>query len=667
MVVLEFEDELAKIGATLSQAVAQTLEREQFIVSSTDDGYRVLGGSQFACDIGSARLLHELGFRYWSPQISHVPALSTLPEIKMEGEVVWRARLFQAYGHDRRENVVDGAGRKLQFDLDRWYKLTGMHSKYEPVGHAWRNIKLRLSRIGRCPDGLFDGDTLNLEHPLAVDLVVEDRVALLREQRAGDPDAYMVSIEASDGDQNSSDKFFAWANAVAQGCKAEIPDMWCGCYAYAGHRNPPSFAVADNLHVQVTTGFSTGDYADYDGLIAAWQKVCGRVGLREYVDVQSWFHSYPGQAQAVSPTYWNNTLSRRNESGINIWAAETTGNWICNLYGTQCLVELLLTGECDPERVADELRDQVFGGNQAARDLYTYWATKPALNPFLFRTSYDYVSEIDSDDLRDAVMLAWDRYNVGEDTSTYGSDEYVDLLEKTATIMPRDTVHSYAMQRRIANNAIINRYPDLWMFADPLPGWYFAGTEFTDEEFQSEHEQLREMTDVPESPSEFRLMPTGEPFAVAPYFVARKPALVHVIGPLNLHLGEQVVAYDEGCHRVTLQPGVRLEYCRGEGSAAIDVHPERGTDLGAIAGGHAWFWANNETVKVDGNPRFTVNVPARYDCTPATRDKGLAYTTVPGVQGNIVQVNGPNLRGVVSIWSDPPLIQLRRDVFVMPK
>ena len=675
-----YEDELNRVSeaADLEVSVDPSLDRHAFAINTVNTTFLVRGGSEYACDVACARLLREQGFRYWSPQIDSIPI--ALRPVTLEGEIVWRSRLFLQYGHWRIQPLAE-EGNRLKEAYERWAKLVGVWENRAPTGHSWGSIRDRLEARGELPDGLFfeDTDQLNIYHPEAVSAVVADRVRLLLSLRANEPDAghYMVSIEAADGQDigpdgvpYTPDQYFGWANEVAKGVREAIPDAWVSSYAYSNHRVPPSFQLEPNLHVEVTTAFSMGGYESYDALIAAWIERASsaeQIGERSFPSVHEWTWGYPGAARACSGISWRETLPKRHALGLRTWNGQTNGNWMVQLYGTQCLIEWLLTGECDEDRILTELTDQVFGSSPEARELFSYWATMPATNAFMWANSYELVARIDSDDLRDAVMMAYDHWQWVQRGSVLGDDEFVTLLEKSANIAATDAYHSYAEQRRLGNGLIKKDWPELWMFALPPPKWLSGEKGFSDEEFRQELVDLRSQTQIPEYSETLELFHTGEPFASAPYLQSRHPTELHIVGPVTLHLDDAVVSFGPGQHAHPIAGKTKVEYCRGQGSAAIRIHPEDGVFMEQIQGGNAWIWAETSTLRADGNPRFTLLTPKRYDCTLHTRKPGFPYTEIVDASAGVITVSGPNLRGVVSVWSDPPFIQLRRDVFVMPE
>ena len=684
-----YEAELHRVSeaADLEVTVDSSLDRHAFAINTVNTTFLVRGGSQYACDVACARLLREQGFRYWSPQLDHVPI--ALRPVTLDGEIVWRSRLFLQYGHWRIQPLAE-EGNKLKNDYEAWAKKVGVWENRAPTGHSWGSIRDRLEARGELPDELFVGDTdqLNIYHPEAVSAVVADRVRLLLSLRANEPDAghYMVSIEAADGQDIGPDgvpytpeQYFTWANEVSKGVREAIPDAWCSSYAYSNHRIPPPepFKLKPNLHVEVTTAFSTGGYESYEELIAAWIErahSAEQIGLREFPSVHEWTWGYPGAARACSGVTWRETLPKRHSNGQRVWNGQTNGNWMVQLYGTQCLVEWLLTGTCDEDRILTELTDQVFDSSPEARELYEYWATMPATNAFMWHQSYELLDQIPTSDLlpstrdlRDAVMMAYDHWQWTQRGSVLGDDEYIELMEKSANIMESDAYHSYAEQRRLANGLIKKDFPELWMFALPPPQWLKGENGFSDEEFRKELVDLRSQTQIPEYSETLELFHTGESFAAAPYLQSRHPVELHIVGPVTLHLDDAVVSFGPGQHAHPIAGKTKVEYCRGQGSAAIRIHPEDGVFMEQIQGGNAWIWAETSTLRADGNPRFTLLTPKRYDCTIHTRKPGMPYTEIVDAQPGVVVVSGPNLRGVVSVWSDPPYLQLRRDVFVMPE
>lgn len=667
----DFLEELQAIqpDAVFLETVDDQMPRREFEVTGTGpDIVTIRAGSRAAVRSAKVRLLHDLGYRFYAPRHIHRPPSVDVSEVSFVGEKAWDSRVFLAYGFSkfhREYHGLDGPGA-------RWRTLNGLTDPLHPVGHAWRNMRSRIEASSDSPEGLFEGDTLQIDHPRAVDRIVVDRLALLAENRERNPDHFMVSIEAADSDTTPSDEYYRWANLVADGIREAEPDAWVSTYAYAGHRAPPEFVLRSNVFVQVALGFSTAGRSSYDELIADWGDVAAHVGLRDYVDVLAWTHGHPGSDRVGR---FSEEMERRANHG-SVFAAETSGSWMVNLWLHQVMTQTLLKGSCDSEEVLIEMVENLFEGDPEIAALYRYWATGPRRNDFLWARSFRHLerAEVRNQnwaDLRDAVLIQYDIWRLMQ-KAPYGPEdeaEWLDVMAKVYNVMPRAIIHSYGQERRLANSAAPREEWRFSEFREPkTPYLTMAGVVPTDEEFQVEIADLILRTVVEPIPEEFEIerLPGGGD-RICPSMFARTGFQAVVVGPVKYRLGEGIPVEIDGTTIVDVPPQVRLHWMGGEGSIATICHPE---DPPFLEGsGNSWIRHGGGDLLVDGNPRITVFSPpplTRWDCTVDSREVGSSYTRLPDLAEGSYFVQGSNLRGLTSIWSGPPLLQWREDRFIKP-
>lgn len=666
-----FEEEikLVRPDARFNYDISKEFGVWDYLINSYEDRYEIIGGSKKAIEAGFVRMLRDLGFRFYTPQYTVRPKIDSAPRLNKFIRPAWSSRLWPAYGHDKRFRGY----HNLEEPLIKFQVLNGLNLSYERVGHAWIHMKGRIEVSDDNPEGLFVGNTLQLDHPDAVRRIVKDRIEYLRQLQAVDPDEYMVSIDASDGDTTPSDVYYEWVNKVAKSIKEQAPESWVSSYAYAGHRHPPSFKLEDNVFIQVAIGFSTAGFPSYDALVNAWNRKASRVGIREYADVLAWGNGHPGRSKLSGhKQYWQSHMGRWRDGGADIFNAETSASWFTNLVGNQIIMNMFVYGQADTVKIRDEIIDNMFEGDEKIKTLYKYMASGQQMNEFMWRRIFVLLRDATVRnqaylDLRDAMIVQYQIYKLGPE-NTFGEkiSEWEKVMSMLYNVMPRNIVHSYGLHRRLANSRAPR--PDLNMFANPIPDWYDNRDPVPTEQMMlSDLKDLFSKTKLPKYSDEYKLVNTGLEQLKTPYIQSRYGMTALIMGPISYYIDdEEFEINDSDFLKIILNKNKTLKIGDGDGTIAVVCSPKNPPWLESVIAGNAWIYHTGGDLLIDGNPRITMFTPDRSDNTPLTRESGKLYSRIPNVGKGLQFVSGPNMRGFISIWSDPPLIQLKKDKIILP-
>ena len=173
-----------------------------------------------------------------------------------------------------------------------------------------------------------------------------------------------------------------------------------------------------------------------------------------------------------------------------------SGNWLVNLVITQQFIRKLKTGKTVPqEQIIDELVRNIFGGDPAVKDLYSYWGD-PA-NKYSKKglaKSFAYVSAMRDgwykEHFKQLMVILFEYEMLPKQQPELGANDpypaaISSLLSKATAVRDgQDITHSYGWVRRLGNGAL-NSYPQLKFNAKPEPIWWSSPVAPADADFVS--------------------------------------------------------------------------------------------------------------------------------------------------------------------------------------
>ena len=485
----------------------------------------ILGNSAESARYGVSDLLLRWGFRFFAPSPRwHVaPNLQNLTvDLKIaDSPELFERRIWYAYG-------MSGNDLKpLMLDYQRWaianrLTLSGLartgHSYGSIVGRNKEAFANNPELSAMKPDGTRDTTSVPnarkfcVSNPDLLKLVAEDRWKLLQTNRTANPDAFMVSVDPSDGEGTchcedckkigtTTDRVIHLANQTAKSLRAKDPNAWVGLYAYSSHRLPPTIPVEPNVYVQVALGFNRTQYS-LPELVSLWSKKVSSIGLREYYGVEAWDWGLPGRARGGRVGYhkkWIPYYAERNLNGIN---AETNANWGAQALGLYVASQLLWKPSTEVEPLVEQFMEKLFGkAAHTMRGFYEKMEAAPQLRPStllpLFRdlqtaakqTTDPSVQARLSDLQAYLVYVSLFRdFELVRGASPEHGDAYHDSLKMLMNyawrIRHRDIIHYYALARRLCNALPLkDGRPEYSIARGNKPIWQ-TGEAYTDQEIQ---------------------------------------------------------------------------------------------------------------------------------------------------------------------------------------
>jgi hypothetical protein len=489
--------------------------RDAFAIFAEGEKTYLLGANATAIHYAAAQLLRELGFRTYapSPRWNIVPKLQKLPAIHASSAPAVGSRsIWYAYG---------ASSETLKDNYQRWVFANRLTANgLINVGHSYGNIIGRNKKefdahpeyYALQENGKRDAKTQKFctSNPGLIELVAQDRIKLLGEQRAKNPLEYMVSVEPSDGggtcvcDEckklgSTSDRVFYLANAVARKLRAAYPDAWVGMYAYSEHRLPPERALEPNVYVQVAMGFNRTQYT-LPELVELWSQKASAIGLREYYGVEAWDWGLPGRMRGGNVDYhrkWIPYYAQRKLTSIN---GETNANWGGQMLGLTIASELMWDTKADVDALKARYFTDCFGPAAAPmKALQDKFDAAPPLNPPSLAAMFEDVNrayELAKDPAARArindmmayliYVDAYRRFDLVGDSQPSRNDVYYNALKDLMTyvwrIRDRDIVHYYALARRLCNGLpIADKRPEFRYSTKPAAIW-MVGDALTDDE-----------------------------------------------------------------------------------------------------------------------------------------------------------------------------------------
>jgi len=733
---------------------------DAYAVITRNNQVYLLGNSEAAARHAVADLLRLWGFRWFapSPKWCITPRLRdlTVDLTKVEKPALIQRSIWYAYG-------MGGDDLKPLMDHYNRWALANRLSLKSPMsnGHSYGNIIQRNPAafaknpelFALLPDGTRDAKRspnarkFCFSNPALIDLVLEDRRKLLAENRKANPAAFMVSVDPSDGEGTchcpgckalgtTTDRVFHLANRVAKGLRAIDPHAWVGLYAYSSHRLPPTIAVEPNVYVQVAMGFNRTEFT-LPELVERWSKKVGAIGLREYYGVEAWDWGLPGRARATHVAYHEKWIPYYAARKLNAINAETNANWGAQTPGVYVAAQLMWNPATNVAGTVNEFLSLAYGKAAGPmRAFHEKMEAAPPLRPAALLPLFD---DLDAalkvtDDPAVRARLAdhqayliyvakYRDFDLVQSRHASRDDAYYAALEPLMNyawrIRMRDTVHYYALARRLCNGLPLeDKRPEFYLASkDQKPVWMHDEAP-TDAEiaalFADASAKLRADRDPTVNYSRyFEAVKVGgedagssrinadEREAVARFRGGLRGYLVPA-GPTTVRLG---IAPMSKAVRVSVFMGKTSVFDREfkAGAASEDlsidlprayeyrveftgdfdlrVPPEAPFVFEAsplrpafidYSGPHYFYVpAGTTELLVDGDPRLSLVVPGegRRELLPAGRVEGQNHLVVnvpAGAAGKIWHTSAQT-RGQVSLLNVPPLMSFHRHTVLLPR
>jgi hypothetical protein len=515
-----FQTEITAVDATKTlDFVVNTSTYTEFEWSYA--GLTITGGSELACEYGAAELLERMGFRWYSPNTEFYVRPASIPtNLTAAKQSTWMPNnnVFLTYGHSW-DNIYLADRSTLNTALSKWQTLNGVRTSVWPAGHRWVNIinanqpyfqanpTYYLGTLGsgsvKFNLSLTGADYNNIVELAASEILKQGLNAWNR-----------TNMDATDGDSQSTDLFWPFTKAVAAKVRSGTNAIGThpartgtaaaqlGAYAYAGHRQPPTLAYTPGVYTQVALGFTPPD--TWIDLVEGHGAKSDAILLREYWAVNQ---PLPFVDMRHKNAYFLRYDALHAAADTIGFTAECSAYWLNNLVMFRWGIQKARTGTTTYATALDDVMADVFDDDAAVRSLYEFWGD-PYLGDSLWalRRTFDII-----DDMADAwyktyfkyiaVILAKLRYLPPQTAlaSQTPSDPFPaafsSMCSNVVAIRLLDIFHSYGFLRQKANGAIQTNYPQLRMFANPLPDWWTNPELPTSTEFTSYHAQL--LVDTP--------------------------------------------------------------------------------------------------------------------------------------------------------------------------
>lgn len=450
------------------------------------DGLHLRGGSEDALDSAASEALHAMGFRFYTPRHARRPATLLPVSIPKRRLRIPDLMIFLAYGHDRNSDI----GKRLGREYSRWQTLNNVGSRRWPAGHTWQRIIAKRSEYKSDASLLRDPRTFELDEPEAYAKNVQICAEYIRENLT---EHGTHSFDPSDGDKYPSTTIYKFALDVINEVRRTRPHAKIGVYAYAEHRLPVDFKLP-GIYIQVALAYNR-THLSYEQLIAAHARVADHIMLREYFDVQAWFHSYPAGNPRNQRDYYAKNYPAYLASDIIAVTGEFQENWLANVVAINHAIRYLKTGESDFEAVLDDVVAGMFDGDPAVREAYWLWSTPGmTFDKAVARKSLEIVARMRpgwyAEVFKKYLVISIKTLELGSKNNPLNFSyerKLEDLLSNVEAWKGAGYIHAYAFKRRLANGNVRFDYPDLWMMKSPPPAWMADPKEPTVAEFDEFH------------------------------------------------------------------------------------------------------------------------------------------------------------------------------------
>lgn len=399
--------------------------KEAFAIRTEPERVLLIGATDLAVPHASSRLLESLGCRWFFPArewevVPSTKSLSVSLEVTDRPKVLAR-RIWYGYGPFYDRAHPEGKGHSTLTDYQDWARHNRMAGSFKVnAGHAWQAIILENQKtFDAHPEylALVKGQRrkpqLCVSNPEVQKLAIAHALKRIEEK----PQNEMVSMECSDGLNHCecenckklgsvSDRVFGLANIVAKEVNTKHPGKMVGVLAYSDHSEPPSFELEPNVYVQLTGGFTHGQYT-HDELVELWPKKCKNLGFYEYFSVWLWdFDRLPG-GKGANLTLIKERLDRFVKAGATSFDAESGNNWGVHGRGYYVTNRLLWDPNADVKAILDDFYAKAFGPGAAAMKRY-YERVAPDSGNFMSRGTIGEAFR----DVEEAARLAKDQPDV---------------------------------------------------------------------------------------------------------------------------------------------------------------------------------------------------------------------------------------------------------------
>lgn len=712
---------------------------------SVENGYlHITGPTGKAVRHGVAAFLHEKGWRWLmpSPKWWIVPSSATVSFAGLResrADFAYRS-IWYAYGTGW---FSEGAAWYQKWHANNLLDSSAIFS----TGHSYNNIIERNQAAFAAHPEYYAIDENGVSHvtwPQAARkfhfanaglraLCATDRQNLLSQLRGSNPYEFMVSMDPSDGAATdyhadsvalgtSTDRVCSLSNHVAAHLRSLYPNAAVGMYAYGAHREPPTIALEENIHVAVAMAFNSSGLT-YEQLIEQWGAAAGSLGIREYFGVEHWDWGLPGIRGGMT-SYHREMIPFFYENGAVSLSAETNANWGAQALGLYVASRLLWDVETDVDAAKSEFLTAAYGPAATVMvRFHEIFETAPRLSLPLVVEMYEIVAEAiqiaeNQADCRARLvdLLAYvnyvDIFRVYQRTPA-GEDRWdalFDLMNYAHRIEYRNVVHTYALARRLCNAEVDTERPEFYMFGDPI---WRVGAQYTDAEVEAIAVQRRQAleTEMAERVSYSRdlaLVAGDVSSATLPYqvkFRYRHRLYVEPLGSGSFSFafdplaptariegslirqrdGVEVAAISvtgtAATQSFTLEKGelYRLELATGgatstfivpSGLAAACEASERDPVWLDMCGGFVYVPPGAQELRAYGNPRLSLLSPTgvRTDLLPTTQGpEGFNRLPVPTGQDRAIWTVYNQTRGEVAFLNIPPLINLNRAHLLLPR
>lgn len=684
------------------------------------NGLEIRGGSDIACEHGASELLEAMGFRYYAPsgsdfRIYPVAIATNLIQAKTKKWI--SARFFLVYGHSY-VAAYEPDRVTLNNAFSRWTILNGVTRSVYPAGHRWINIIGGVNALSSFftnnPQYLSDVDSFALATLTAGEYttLVEICAAWLLRDTANWNEFGRTHFDPSDGDGNTSDLVFPFVKAVGAKCRAGTaaiagmaaqtarPSAEVGVYAYAGHRLPPTLSIAPEGYTQVALGFNNTSLS-YQELVEAHAARASAIAIREYLDT-IWSDGNPLANARAKIDYFD-----RYDPFVAVGAQEAncefTGHWLINLVFARYCVRKFADGTYSWSDALSDVTTNLFNGDQAAIDLYTFWSDPfQGFHKYNLRSSFELVDEMQDATwykplFQDLMVILYEQLYLPPQLATDHPDHdtpadpfpdaFSALMTKIMAVRLDDTIHSYERIRQLANTNV-NGYPDLKFSANPVPGWMATPIAPTEAQFIAYLAAIQADTvrDAALDSEDLVLVsgitprpPSGNVAASSTFTIGT--ASYRIIGPCTVTMtecddfgvalvgGEVIVnEYGPGMHILQIN-GIWTAEC-STGLAFLDTFFEVRKDphvIGAVLGDHYMYFhaAISGSVDIEAISRWRFGVSTGvFDLLPST---DVSYADPSTLEVGQLRVDRLNTRGSFRNTNAPRFLSMRPDMALLPR
>jgi hypothetical protein len=439
---------------------------EAFAIRTEPHRVLLLGNTEIGVSHAVFRFLENLGYRHFfqGKNWEVIPSQRTLSYNGNEADrpAVLSRRLFYGFGF---------FDEKSQRDFKAWKRHNLMAQSFAVrAGHAWEGVVQDNKAVFEAHPEYFalvkqkdgtlkrQGPMLDLGNAALRQLVVEWALEYFRKN----PTVNMLSVEPADGvyvnespeskvyGASASDQIFGLANEVARAVRKEFPGKMIGLLAYSNHSDPPSFALEENIYVQLTRGFNDSARGlRFEDLLRLWSEKTRHLGVYTYLSVwPSDFDKLPGYDSRVARQM--REYAQRSFSSVDIEASNNWGSRGLNYYLAN---RVLWDARADANALLQDFYGKAFG--PAAPVMKRYYERLDAATVLLSRATLRAAME----DLDEAAKLA-----AGNDAVQARLDDlkgyhvFLDLREQFDAIPKTDKVARKAAALALLHHSYRTRH-----------------------------------------------------------------------------------------------------------------------------------------------------------------------------------------------------------------